>query len=275
MRGQIPYWPLSQPFQMGQRLFKFIDSYLGRGSYRWVQSLMACQHEYSCYVYAKMLSELVMPNTRWLEAGCGHQILENRLALEENELVSRSRLAVGCDVFTDSLKRHRSLEKIVSCTIETLPFPDRSFDLVTLNMVAEHLPVPERVFSEIGRVLDQNGLLLIHTPNAASYEVKMIRLGWKVFPRRVGLRMIRFLEQRDAEDVFPTFYRANTRRQLLTLARGAGLEQRELRAIEGRPLFYFGAPVCILEIVFRRFLRLIGQDEVALSPFIGIYQRTQ
>lgn len=258
---------------MKDRLLPVIDFYLGRGSYRWVRPLMSCHDEYSYYTYAQMLSRLVKPGVRWLEAGCGHQILENRLSAEEGELVRQCRLAVGCDVFTNSLKRHRSLEKVISCTVESLPFCDRSFDLVTLNMVAEHLPEPERAFSEIARVLDRGGVLLVHTPNASSYDVRLIQLGWKIFPRRLGLGMIRFLEQRDAEDVFPTFYRANTRTQLSDLARNSGLEQRELRAIEGRPLFYFGAPLCVLEILFRRVLKAIGRQDWSSGPFIGIYER--
>lgn len=44
-----------------------------------------------------------------------------------------------------------------------LPFPDKSFDLVVLFMVLEHLENPEKAISEIARVLSSKGILLLTT----------------------------------------------------------------------------------------------------------------
>jgi len=44
-----------------------------------------------------------------------------------------------------------------------LPFPDQSFDLVTLFMVLEHLEEPGKAFGEIARVLKPKGILLLTT----------------------------------------------------------------------------------------------------------------
>jgi ubiquinone/menaquinone biosynthesis C-methylase UbiE len=44
-----------------------------------------------------------------------------------------------------------------------LPFPDKSFDLITLFMVLEHLENPEKALSEIARVLKPKGILLLTT----------------------------------------------------------------------------------------------------------------
>ncbi|HKY27607.1 MAG TPA: methyltransferase domain-containing protein [Pyrinomonadaceae bacterium] len=45
-----------------------------------------------------------------------------------------------------------------------LPFDDRSIDVVIASEVVEHLPEPERVFSELSRVLAPGGLLLLTMP---------------------------------------------------------------------------------------------------------------
>jgi len=253
----------------------WLDRSFGRGSYGWIRPWLAPYHEYTHFAYAALVSRLAKPGTRWLDAGCGHQILESRLENEEKELVSRVRLAVGCDAFTDSLRQHRTLEKLVSCNVDSLPFRDGTFDLVTLNMVAEHLLNPEQTFSEVARVLDTDGVLLIHTPNAKSYEVKLIRLAWSVVPRSVGLKTIRFLEHREPEDVFPTFYRANTRSRLTQLIPEAGLVEVDFQLIEHRPLFYFFAPLCILQILVARLLRTMGKQEICSGSFLGVYRRAQ
>ena len=47
-----------------------------------------------------------------------------------------------------------------------LPFPDASFDLVTLLDVLEHIPDDDRAAREAMRVLKPGGTLLVSTPNA-------------------------------------------------------------------------------------------------------------
>ncbi len=49
---------------------------------------------------------------------------------------------------------------------EAFPFEDNTFDLVTLLEVIEHIRNKSHVFSEIYRVLRQNGLLVVTTPDA-------------------------------------------------------------------------------------------------------------
>jgi SAM-dependent methyltransferase len=256
-----------------QSIWQWSDRYLGRGSYLWIRPLLAPYQEDTHLAYAETLSRLVRPDIRWLDAGCGHKILARYHEKEEREIVKRTRFAVGCDSFAGSPRQHRSLETVVSCDLNSLPFPDGSFDLVTLNMVAEHLGEPARVFSELARVLDRDGQIVIHTPCASSYEIWLIRMGWAMLPKRVGLSLIRFLEGREPGDVFPTFYRANTRQSLSKLMKEAGLAEQDVRIVEGRPFFYFVAPLSIFEIALERILRAMGKKEICPATLLGIYRR--
>lgn len=66
---------------------------------------------------------------------------------------------VGCDI---SMEAGRYFQKPFVCgTAETLPFADRSFDVVMSFTVLEHLIRPEMAMAEMIRVLKQDGLLLL------------------------------------------------------------------------------------------------------------------
>jgi ubiquinone/menaquinone biosynthesis C-methylase UbiE len=208
---------------------------------------------------------------RWLDAGSGHQILEFRLLKQEHALIARAGCAVGCDAYLPALRKHRSLQKLACCSLDALPFGNGSFDLVTLNMVVEHLQYPEGVFAELGRVVDRNGQVIVYTPNASGYYTVLHRLGWKIFPKPWIHRIIRFLEHREAEDVFPTFYRANTRQRLRELMNSNGLVEQRASLLIDKPLLYFFAPLSVLELLLRRLLRTCGCTELTGAAILGVY----
>jgi ubiquinone/menaquinone biosynthesis C-methylase UbiE len=219
------------------------------------------------------VDELLKPGMRWLDAGCGHQILEFRLLNQEQAMVARASCAVGCDAYLPALRKHRSLQKVVCCSLDALPFADRSFDLVTLNMVVEHLQNPEAVLAELSRVVDANGRVILYTPNAAGYQTALHRLGWRIFPKRCVHRMIRFLEHRESDDVFPTFYRANTYRRLGELMTSKALVEEKVSLLIDKPLLYFFAPFSVVELILRRLLRASGCRQLTAGTILGVYRR--
>lgn len=257
-----------------QSVWQLLDRYLGRGSYHWLRQRLDPQIQYSQLVYAGLLKQLVAPGTRWLDAGCGHQILEVRLHRDEQALVDRAALAVGCDVVADSAGKHRSLHNLAVCTLGQLPFQDGSFDLATLNMVAEHLERPDDVMTELARVVAPNGLVVIHTPNAVAYHARLARLVWRAVPKDWVHRLILFLERREPQDVFPTFYRANSREQLRGLASRAGLVEQQAQMVFERPVLYFFAPFSAVEMLTVRLFRWLGLAEFCASTILGVYRHT-
>ena len=48
---------------------------------------------------------------------------------------------------------------------DKLEYKDNSIDFVTLNAVIEHIEKPDHIFKEMMRVLKNNGLVFIRTPN--------------------------------------------------------------------------------------------------------------
>jgi ubiquinone/menaquinone biosynthesis C-methylase UbiE len=249
------------------------DSYVGRGSYHRLRGWLDPEWEYPHFAYARAVDELLKPGMRWLDAGCGHQILENRLLQQEQAMVMRARCAVGCDASLAALRKHRSLQKVVCCSLDALPFADGSFDLVTLSMVVEHLEFPGTALAELGRVVAPSGRMIVYTPNASGYQTALCRLGRRIIPKRWAYRIIRFLEYREPDDVFPTFYRANTRRRLAQLMSSNGLLEEKASLLIDKPLLYSFAPLSVGELVLRRFLRASGCKEFTAGTILGVYRR--
>jgi SAM-dependent methyltransferase len=188
-------------------------------------------------------------------------------------MIQRTQVAVGCDLDLPALQRHRSLTHRLCASLHGLPFRDGGFDILTLNYVVEHLEQPSEVFAELVRVLGPDGRLIVLTPNAASYYIRLTRCGQRLLPRSFVLWWIRYLEGRKPEDVFPAFYRANTRRRLSEFLTRAGMIEEEISLLNDRPLFHFAAPLSAVELLFSRLLMWVGLRELAAVSILAAYRR--
>lgn len=186
---------------------------------------------YSQDSYEQVLRQLAGPQVRWLDLGCGHQVLPPWRQASEQSLVKAVRLAVGADRDGPAMRSHRTLHRRVCADIGRLPFAAGSFDLVTANMVVEHLDAPENQFREIARVLTPGGAFLFHTGNIFGYYILCSRL----LPEFAKEKLARQLQGRVAADVYPTHYRANSPGRIAALADSAGLEVAELLPTPSSP----------------------------------------
>jgi len=70
----------------------------------------------------------------------------------------------GLDVFTGTLEEAR--------------FPEKTFDVVVLNHVLEHLERPGETLREARRILKRDGVLVIGVPNIESIMARLLGAGW-------------------------------------------------------------------------------------------------
>jgi SAM-dependent methyltransferase len=105
-------------------------------------------------------------------------------------------------------------------TGEDLPFSDRSFDLVTMNQVMEHVSDQTAVLVEAARVLKPGGAIYIACPNYLRFYEPHYKIFWfPLLPKTIGRLYLR------ARGRSPTLlnqitYTTNSR--LRTLAHGLG-----------------------------------------------------
>jgi SAM-dependent methyltransferase len=205
---------------------------------------------YSQLTYEDVLTRLVQHKASWLDLGCGRQILPHWRREAEKALARRSRHVVGVDIDAQALVENASIAIKCRADATELPFADDSFELVTANMVVEHLEHPAQQFREVARVMKPGGLFIIHTPNAVGYPVLLARL----VPDRFKAILARYLDGRDQRDVHPTYYRANSRRALGALADMSSLRILDLEFIRTTPVFGLVPPIALLELLWSRVL---------------------
>ena len=137
---------------------------------------------------------------------------------------------VGTDVRQD-VKGNTEMDFCVRSELNRLPFSDASFDVVNCRLVIEHVHAPDVVLKEFYRVLKPGGRLAIFTPNLLHYFGAAARLTPHWFHVWFNRRVRGF----DQEDIFPTHYRANTRRRLNKLLLESGYSRAEVILVEADP----------------------------------------
>lgn len=160
----------------------------------------------------------------WLDAGCGWHFDWRWEQERERTLLSKARV-VGLDPDEQAVAKHRSISSRIVGKIEALPFAGGSFDLVTANVVVEHLKYPSLAFAEAFRVLKPNGCFMFRTPSARSYFVRLA----KMLPESVKIWLAsRVIENRDPSDIYPTYYRANTVDVIQEICRTIGFSKADV-----------------------------------------------
>lgn len=215
-----------------------------------MRAVIAPKLKHAQALYEEVLKEHVTTETTWLDLGCGHQVLSGWRAEAENRLVGNCRMIVGMDYDLPSLKLHRSIARKLKGDITKLPFADSSFDLVTANMVVEHLSEPNRQFQEVSRILKPGGVFIFHTPNALGYPSIMTRL----VPDKLKDKLIYLLDGRKEEDVFDVHYKANSKKKIQSLALAAGFEAPKTQMIVSDAVFSVVPPFALPELVSIRIL---------------------
>ena len=116
--------------------------------------------------HRKIVAEVMALSPQsFLDAGCGEGFVARRVI----DAVSGISLT-GCDVSQTALEIAAAANpegRFVAGSVVDLPFPDRSFDVVSCFEVLEHLPddLPRIALSELGRVARQAVVLSVpHEP---------------------------------------------------------------------------------------------------------------
>lgn len=176
---------------------------------------------------------------------------------------------------TPHLRRHETVRHLVICDAAALPFRSGTFNLVTASMVAEHLEHPEAVFREVARVSAPGARFIVFTPNKWNYAMVVSRWTphwFHVFYKRLAYYLNRGEWRSFEDDVFPTWYRANTVSALRSLRAAAGLREVQTQRLSLAHSFGFVKPLYILSLLFERLVDRLALD-VLKADILAVFEK--
>jgi 2-polyprenyl-3-methyl-5-hydroxy-6-metoxy-1,4-benzoquinol methylase len=221
------------------------------GMYWWLEKRIDPRTRSSQYLYAETLRSTLGMNCRWLDVGCGRQVLPDWIP-EQGSLINAAELRVGMDYTAESMRGNQQLSCLVVGSIEHAPFAPNSFDVVSANMVVEHLEKPLEALREVHRILRPCGCFVFHTTNFRFYLTFVASL----IPQSLKNRIIKVAEGRNEQDVFPTHFHMNSLKEIYETARLSGFRVVECRSVNTSSTsdMMFG-PFVIVTLLVRRLLQ--------------------
>lgn len=159
------------------------------------------------------VNALINSSSVVLDVGCGRGAhAEDPIPIRRELRIFKGKCAetIGIDV-DETVKDNPFLDEFRLMESSRWPLEDESVDVCMCDNVLEHIEDPELFFSESKRVIKPGGYLCVRTPNALNY----IAVFSKLIPNKYHASVISKVQDgRKEVDVFPTYYRCNTRRRI-------------------------------------------------------------
>lgn len=193
----------------------------------------------------------------FLEVGCGDLGFLKRKGLRLERLFPNS---IGVDVDLKALAQNRQTRFRVCSDCYSLPIRSESVDIVVCRWLVEHLLDPQKALEEFARILKEDGFLFLTTPNLLNYVAIISRLTPKVLHDK--LRILGGSHENGS-----TYYKANTKWKLATLADRSGFSVKRIEFIPHSFLYYsFSRPMFLIMMAFSGLLsRLYPQLHLKIN----------
>lgn len=216
-------------------------------------------------VYEALLTKLVSSGCTWLDVGGGHQIFPENPKLAAT-LAARSSFIAAVDP-SENVHQNKYVHERVQSPIETYR-TDKTFDLVTLRMVAEHVADPEPVMQALRGLVRPAGLAVVLTVNHRAPLTLLSRL----LPFEWHHPIKKLFWGSEEADTFPVRYRMNSRRVLKGLFESHGFDEAAFAYLDDLSALGHFRIGSYLEIRSWQLLRTLGL-RYPENCLLGIYRR--
>jgi len=111
---------------------------------------------------------------RILDIGCGQGYFLFDMNKEGWEVYGNEISKTGCNFAREKL----GLKNIYNSDFIPLDFPENFFDVVTMWHTLEHMKKPRKILERINRILKDDGVLIIESPDFSSLQSKFFKEKW-------------------------------------------------------------------------------------------------
>lgn len=175
------------------------------------------------------VEQAITPESNVLEIGCG------RTAPDLVKLKGKANTLTGIEV-VDFRVTDDELNLVEGNICNNTSLESDYFDVAYSKSVMEHVERPLDAFKEINRVLRKNGKYIFLTPSIYDYGSIV---AWMV-PNKFHPAIVKYVEGRNPEDVFPTCFGSNSKKTIYKLAEKSGLKVVYFQYIGQYPAYLMG-----------------------------------
>lgn len=201
---------------------------------------------YNQFFYEKLLEQNINSSSVWLDAAGGFRILPWESKQLEKALFKKAKEVVAVDIEFDTIRKHGTIRKLIVADLQKLPFKNDYFNVITLNVVLEHLKNPSLVVKELVRVLEKRGKIIVHMPNKYGY----ISFAALLIPAELRKLMHYKLLKYPAGNYHDLYYRCNTKYALNQVMKKYSMRNLYFEYKNTNLFFYFFKPLLFLEILY-------------------------
>lgn len=192
-------------------------------------------HPYN--IYEKLINSALKPDWVLLDAGCGREApVLRKYTGKVGKLIG-----IDCEEFASPIP---GIELVRGDIGNMDSIDSNSIDMVISRAVLEHIQNPELVLKEINRVLKLNGNFVFLVPNLYDYS-SIISL---LVPNKYHPQIVSKVEGRKVDDVFPTYYKINTKKSVYDIAKLSGFKIDKFEYVGQYPH----------NLMFNKYLFLVG-----------------
>lgn len=218
-------------------------------------------------VYEATVANLITEGCSWVDVGCGRDVLPNNRKLAQ-ALAARCGILLGVDP-DETLDENPFVHRRVRSKIDDFR-EERTFGIVTLRMVAEHISDPVAAVASLARITEVGGRVVVYTINRWS----PISILAKILPFGLHHPIKRLLWKTEERDTFPVVYRMNTRRRLARLFLEGGFTEVQFNYLDDCRTFGRYRFLCFVELTFWKLLKTFGV-RYPENCLLGIYERVE
>lgn len=115
----------------------------------------------------------IFSEAKFLDIGCG----AGQFLYEMKQLGIKNVYGVEPGDFNEKQAKKEGL-KIKKSDLINANYPEKFFDIITINQVLEHVNNPLETIREIFRILKKGGIFIIGVPNTNSWNYKLFKKNW-------------------------------------------------------------------------------------------------